>query len=1015
MAYFFFILILNFSLVLAASESSEIIRFRQNGSTTSFLIFHVEESKILISEYSLGKDGFQDLVWEKSFSDYKKAKVEFEKITRAGWNEIKGSHLQENFIPIQQPMKVANKMIWKASNTWSWQWEMKYAEWIEHEFTPDFLKRYGIYTDCADLAFTTRWIFSRIYKLPAANSLAGSGTLFTNETVRSSWVDLPTAEEWYNDKLFRTALEYLLVNSYTHTLMRDSYPIEIKLESLIPGTHHLALFETSGHTMVVHHSSNGENNEVPIEVIMSTDPRDIREFPWGPFWVTEQPLENQGGFLKMRWPIYKNGTLNLSHATQMPYYSKQQYTKEFMGEKKSFVEAVLKTTAPNFNLEIVFNKLIDSFKNVLSLRKTIVEQGFEFCKQATCSPGSIDYENYSTPIRDKRIKDLFEQITTFGYLLQESGKLEAQKNWQKALSSEIINIEGVDYKLGHIKYIWENNYYNSDPRISVKERWSLSADGFATSIENALSSSLQEREKKITAQNEACKKPVCRETSDDWKKWNTFDFDNLISDKLHWTINYCIYAPQNECQIVQELFKSRRVQISNVDYSLKEWRDQSLWLNSDPRAKQEVRWGQNRNEIKHQVFENTTNITVHSSGWALVEKIEPAQLGADENLKFYLENLVTHEIKILPGFQQVIRDEKSGFLAGIIVENSSFQMVAMDNLGTPLYRKNFLKSPSLQWLHDKVLQWTIDKKSGFIRIKNSKIEELGEYQSANVSSLSLVGIKDEKGQALLDLKADPIRKLAFNFISNAKDSNIYFSYEDDNFLIGNEWDQGDDSRGPKTVIYDKKTQQAKYLKIKSAQFDWYWPTTRNILLNYHNGGARTSVLAILNDDGTIANETFFGSGLASTNSSREYFAITSPNTTGINESSDIYHFNNGQFKKEPLRDDETKFIGLFNNESKTRLRNGEMRIRDLKTGKIIVEGKNIINLSKSDLKMAQICYQDIVSIFSDCNAVGLVQIDKGSSVPYFTGANLEFTNSWMESQIGSLIRRRVNQFIWLQP
>jgi hypothetical protein len=91
----------------------------------------------------------------------------------------------------------------------------------------EFFYKNKVATDCADVAIAARWIFARIHKMPAAQTLAEPNVLFSNESFRNAWSDLPTHEDWTQDQLFRVALDYVLDNTYTHTLWKDSCSIHI--------------------------------------------------------------------------------------------------------------------------------------------------------------------------------------------------------------------------------------------------------------------------------------------------------------------------------------------------------------------------------------------------------------------------------------------------------------------------------------------------------------------------------------------------------------------------------------------------------------------------------------------------------------------------------------------------------------------------------------------------------------------------------------------------------------------
>lgn len=207
-----------------------------------------------------------ELIWEKTFQFPVDAEREFLEVTRKA--RLSGRTRLDQPPVVPPRTEVPGTTLWKVENQWSTEWENKYAQWVRENVGPDFFQRYKISTDCADIAFAFRWIFARNNALPAANKLPGSSSMFTHESLKQEWAKLPTDSEWSKDKRFLAALNYLMRMVYTHSLMDDSYPIKISKETFIEGTHHLSIYEHSGHTLFV---SRGPSKRCP-------DPTSVSQF-----------------------------------------------------------------------------------------------------------------------------------------------------------------------------------------------------------------------------------------------------------------------------------------------------------------------------------------------------------------------------------------------------------------------------------------------------------------------------------------------------------------------------------------------------------------------------------------------------------------------------------------------------------------------------------------------------------------------------------------------------------------
>jgi len=489
-------------------------------------------------------------------------------------------------------------VLWKATQEWSLEWENQYALWVNQTLTTHFMSDNNIATDCADVAYSMRWIFSYIHKLPMASRLGGTRQLFTNESMKSEWVKLPTDSDWRKNKRFLAALKYILSNTYTHTLMKDSYPIAIDAEHFTPGTHHLQLAGKSGHTMLVQKVSTSPE-ELPITLLFSSTPKVVRDLYTTIYQNALQPKLYESGFYKIRWAQKINNSWSLEVANKIPGYSEEQFhliPDDGAGVEPYFL-FVYKKINPNFNIENVIKFGIQELVSRLQDRIKIVEEGFEYCQNHDCSPGSSGDEDWSTPSRDRRLTEVQNTMNLATDLIASQEDLV--KKWKakiKSISDETpVSIQGKNYSLRQLLNAVLYQLIQSDPRLSIEERWGLELEkGYGKNLINQLLLILEKR-KKVIAEAEPCRKSAsCADNSEEVKKWNTYDMDQLLNTLWTGAMRQCAINSPTECNELNHFLSNHEVATGVSALSL--LKAVPAW-SSNPNAKLTYRWGQQGNVL----------------------------------------------------------------------------------------------------------------------------------------------------------------------------------------------------------------------------------------------------------------------------------------------------------------------------------------------------------------------------------------------------------------------------------
>ncbi len=445
---------------------AETVRFKSEGDGVLYatLAQNSDSYIVLISKEFPGK--LPQLIERREFQTHAGASHYFQDVSQNWQDAI--LQPQSQILALEEE----NETLWTVTNQWNKEWELRYADWVKADVTPDFF-RDTLATDCADVIYATRWIFARNNGLPMVNRLGGSGLLFGHFSMRKEWKNKRTNSIWFKDQRFMAALNYLLALTYTGALARDSYPIRIDSNSLLPGSHFTYLSGETGHNYLITAVRNGKDGRLPISVSYSTTPKEYRTLAVGDFSDPKQPQD--GGFMRFRWPEETSpGVWRLSASEAMPGYSLEQYQPEFVAND-SFDEAVFNRVAPQRTVDFKrkVTSLLYTLVNRYSERVQLVEGALRACFPNRCAPESREYDDYSTPSRDKRIQELIDFTAKI-----VSERPETKWTYNLFVWNNKINLGGPQYQtyepaLAELIKIWNERRYSSDPNDSIEKRWGI--------------------------------------------------------------------------------------------------------------------------------------------------------------------------------------------------------------------------------------------------------------------------------------------------------------------------------------------------------------------------------------------------------------------------------------------------------------------------------------------------------------------------------------------------------------
>lgn len=441
---------------------------KTSGEIRHFLSLSTDEG-VVLKYYSQEKGDYQDLISKKIFLNPKEAKAFIQK----NFSSYKKVHALEKWSVQTTFSEKRNSNIWVPRNQWSDYWENEYARWLQSEIASDFFMKYNIPTDCADALIGYRWIFARQYSLPVANTVSDTGGLFGQFSMRRQWENLPTATNWYDDRLFLAALDYVMEMTSTRTVMaNDGFPVAITKKGLQAGTFIVSQTNGSGHMRTITENYFDNPAELPLYTHSSTAPREVRPLYREAFIDQAWPIKGVREIMAFRWPIVSRSTWILTPKQNDPRYSVEQFDLGLQGQYDSFIQFVMKRVKPGYDPMSLIETGVTDIVNYTNIRIKIVRDGYAYCQSHNCAPGSQGYEDWSTPNRDAKYLLKFNEIEDLVRAF-DSMSPGLYENWKKALNDTVLDVEGYSLSLADLRKIFEKKLASSNPNDSILRRWGL--------------------------------------------------------------------------------------------------------------------------------------------------------------------------------------------------------------------------------------------------------------------------------------------------------------------------------------------------------------------------------------------------------------------------------------------------------------------------------------------------------------------------------------------------------------
>ncbi len=524
----FFTLILSFSLSFSVLATTTIFDAAEG---RHFIEVYEQDGSWVVENYLVRPGVLQEKILKRSFPLKTQANL------FVGGLQQGRSQLDKSFrVTTREASAVA---LWKVTQAWDLQWEEKYSQWVEQNLDKDFFVRNQLATDCADVAYALRWIFARNNGLPMGATLAGTQVVFTHESGKAEWAQIPTHADWNKDQRFLKALDWLLNNVYTRTLWIDGYPLEISSKSIRPGVINLL----GGHTELIARLVNDGKN-IPIQLLSSTVPRQVRELYGRAMTDGTAVTEDAGGLIQFRWLEKIQGAWVLRAKNAMPLYSREQYQEKLCEGTENFSMCIYQRLGMSFNPRAAVVSIVDSLTALAKARMTVVREGLAFCAQNNCAPGTQGWEDHSTPTRDARLRAAYvsgEQVV--GELSVLDSTLYSL--WQNSLAGRPLSEAQADLNLATFLVRLNAYLVSFDPRDPLDSRWASTTVGIATSVKNVFDRQSILREKLMT-QAAPCRqvRTLCSIETEFFAKTNSLELD---FNARSWLARYAHFCLTNAC------------------------------------------------------------------------------------------------------------------------------------------------------------------------------------------------------------------------------------------------------------------------------------------------------------------------------------------------------------------------------------------------------------------------------------------------------------------------------------
>ncbi|MDH4468374.1 MAG: hypothetical protein QE271_09965 [Bacteriovoracaceae bacterium] len=398
--------ILLYSLQILASEKIYLIKNETLSST------FVRTTRFYVVEKTF--DGSTVYQFERSYGKLQKL-VGIQKFTSGeSLSKLNENHEQtyalldwdlefETFVPFDSP--TLPTVLWPNRNQWNdpaRDWEKEFGTFVS-EVSLNLFYDLGLAIDCADVVYGLRWIFARMNFLPMNFTVSG-GRKMNNSRFPKEWLALNTSDRlkksWREDKVFLKSLRYMMDVTYTSTMPFDTDLLRPQVENIRPGV----INYWGSHSQFVQKvDSSGEN--VPVTVIETSVPKILK------------PLNQYLIFDPKNFRQFRPNGIRSELKIQKPQLDPDSHldSDAMFGGYTEMAAMVVDKNLLKKNVSKIKQSFHLTLQTMLDQRSLAISLAQKECEAnpLSCTFGSSNFENYSTPSRDQRISDTFAYMQFF--------------------------------------------------------------------------------------------------------------------------------------------------------------------------------------------------------------------------------------------------------------------------------------------------------------------------------------------------------------------------------------------------------------------------------------------------------------------------------------------------------------------------------------------------------------------------------------------------------------------------
>lgn len=398
-----------------------------------------------------------------------------------GWNMKFSKVIKSIFLVsvLSLSMQASYADVWNNENQWNEEWETQFSIWVEKEWDDEIFMRpdsilYNVKTDCADASYTMRMLFSYLNKLPFVIQNPNQPKMYLSNSIKDF-------DHLKNEKdRFLKFVDAINAMTDSGTLSNDTYPIQMDRKYFRAGVLYVS---PNDHTYQV---KSIDESGVPT-VYSSTVPQEARYLSIlnsFPFYVPGDMKNYRDGFRAFKQPHHYKMSSSLIPGFGLEQFEMGQMTKDDLFAFGDLVAKKIQTKSESPVGQM--RRLLLNICSSVQLRAIHISwtEVKKIEKNIQCF-NSADYENESTPSRDKRIVMMYQQLNSVyrsinekpndgyynvaDYIFSENSQSHPSMEKWCPISTHNEGSEKIN-----LRSVWqaiERNQFVSDPHANFLQRW----------------------------------------------------------------------------------------------------------------------------------------------------------------------------------------------------------------------------------------------------------------------------------------------------------------------------------------------------------------------------------------------------------------------------------------------------------------------------------------------------------------------------------------------------------------